>query len=52
MNKNREEQTMGFCTTPINLNKRTNEKSKKTHRSVSDESVQERISLNGNSMYM
>ena len=36
----------------MNLNKRTNENSKKTHRSISNESIQERTSLNRNSMYM
>ena len=41
---------MGFCTTPMNLNKRANEKSEKTHRSIGDESVQKRTSLNRNSM--
>ena len=52
MNKNWEEQTMWFSTTPINLYKRTNKKSRKTHRSISDESVQKRTSLNGNRVYM
>ena len=52
MNKNWEEQTMWFSTTPINLYKRTNKKSRKTHRSISDESVQKRTSLSGNHMYM
>ena len=52
MNKNKKQQTMEFCTTPMNLNKRTNEKIRKTHRSINDESVQERTTLNGNDMYM
>ena len=43
---------MGFGTTPMNLNKWAIEKSGKTHRSISDESVQECTSLNGNSMKM
>ena len=43
---------MRFCTTPINLNKRENEKSEKTHRSIGDKSVQKRTSLNGNNMKM
>ena len=43
---------MGFGTTPMNLNKRTNKKSRKTDRSISDESVQECTSLNGNGMYI
>ena len=36
----------------MNLNKTANEKSEKTHRSISDESVQKRTSLNRNSMNM
>jgi len=43
---------MRLSTTPMNLKKRTNEKSRKTDRSISDESVQERTSLNGNDMYV
>ena len=43
---------MRLNATPMNLNKRTNKKSKKTDRSISDESVQKCTSLNGNSMYM
>jgi len=43
---------MGFCTTPMNLNKRTNKKSRKTHTSISDKSVQECTSLNRNSINM
>ena len=50
--KNRKEQAMGFGTTPMNLNKWANENSGKTHRSISDGSVQERTSLNRNSMKM
>ena len=52
MNENRLEQTMGFSTTPINLYKKMNKKSRKTHRSISDESVQKRTSLNRNCMDM
>ena len=52
MNKNREEQAMGFGTTHMNLNKWANEKSGKTHRSISNESIQKRTSLNRNSMKM
>ena len=33
-------------------NKETNKKSMKTNRSINDESVQERTTLNGNDMYM
>ena len=36
----------------MNLNKRTNKKSRKTNRSISDENVKERTSLNENGMYM
>ena len=43
---------MRLSTTPMNLNKRTNKKSRKTNRSISDENVKERISLNENDMYM
>ena len=31
MNKNQEEKTMRFYTTPMNLNKRSNKKSRKTN---------------------
>ena len=34
----------------MNLNKRANEKSEKTHRSIGNESLQKRTSLNRNSM--
>ena len=43
---------MGFGTTPMNLNKITNEKSRKTDRGISDESIHERTSLNRNGMYL
>ena len=43
---------MRLSTTPINLNKRMNKKSRKTNRSISDENVKERTSLNENGMYM
>ena len=52
MNENPEKQTMGFCTTPMNLNKWTNKKCRETNRSISDESVQERTSLNKNGVNM
>ena len=52
MYKNWEKQNVRFSTTPINLDKRTNEKSRKTDGSINDESVQKRTSLNGNGMYM
>ena len=40
MNENRKKKTMRFSTTPMNFNQRKNEKSRKTHRSIGDESVQ------------
>ena len=43
---------MGFGTTPMNLNKWMNEKSGKTHRSISDESVEEHTFFNRNSIKM
>ena len=52
MNKDRKEKTMRFYTTPMNLNKRSNEKSGKTHRSVSNKGIQKCTSLNGNSVKM
>ena len=52
MNENRETQTMRLSTTPMNLNNRMNEKSRKTYRSISDESIQKRTSLSRNGMYM
>ena len=36
----------------MNLNKRTNEKSRKTDRNISDESIQEFTSFNGNGIYV
>ena len=52
MNNNWKEQAMGFGTTPLNLNKWANEKRGKTHKNISDESVQKRTSLNRNSINM
>ena len=43
---------MGFCTTSMNLNKRTNKKGRETNRSINDESGQEHTFLNGNGMYV
>ena len=48
MYKNREEKAMSCRTTPMNLNQGTNEKSRKTHRSISHKSIQKCISLNRN----
>ena len=52
MNKNREEKSMSKRTTPMNFNKRTKEKMRKTHRSVYDKSIQKCISLYRNSVQM
>ena len=52
MNENREKQAMRLSATPMNLNERTNEKSRKNDRSISYESIQEHTSLNGNGMYV
>ena len=48
MNKNREEKTMCSRTTPMNLNQGTNEKTRKTHRSISHKGIQKCTSLNRN----
>ena len=52
MNKNRKEKSMRFCTTPLNLNKRLNEKSRKTHRSIGNKNIQKCTSLNRNGKQM
>ena len=52
MNENQETQAMRLSTTPMNLNNRMNEKSRKTYRSISDESIQKCTSLSRNGMYM
>ena len=43
---------MRLSTNPMNLYKRMYEKSRKTDRSISDESIQKPTSLKGNGMYM
>ena len=48
MNKNREEKTMCNRITPMNLNQGSNEKSKKTHRSINHKNIQKCTSLNRN----
>ena len=48
MYKNREEKTMCCRTTPMTLNQGTNEKSRKTHRSISHKGIQNCTSLNKN----
>ena len=50
MNKNKEKQTMSSRTTPMNLNQRTYEKMRKTHRSVRDKRIQKCTSLQRNSV--
>ena len=52
MNKNRKEETMGSRTIPMNLNQGSDEKMRKTHRSVCDKSIQKCTSLKRNSMQM
>ena len=48
MYKNREEKTMCYRTTPMNLNQGSNKKSRKTHRSINYKGIQKCISLNRN----
>ena len=48
MNKNKEEKKMCSRTTPMNLNQGSNEKSRKTHRSICHKGIQKCISLNRN----
>ena len=48
MYKNKEEKTMCSRTTPMNLNQGTNEKSRKTQRSISHKGIQKCTSLNRN----
>ena len=45
MNKNGEKQTMSSRTTPMNLNQGSNEKMRKTHRSISHKGIQKCTSL-------
>ena len=52
MNKNWKEKSISRRTTPMNLNQRTNEKMRKTHRSVYGKSIQKCTSLQRNSMQM
>ena len=48
MNKNGEKQTMSSRTAPMNLNQGSNEKMRKTHRSISHKGIQKCTSLNRN----
>ena len=50
MNKNREEKTMCSRTTLMNLNKGSNEKSRKTPRCICHKGIQKCRSLNRNGM--
>ncbi len=52
MNKNRKEKNTSRRTTPMNLNQGTNEKIRKTHRSIYDKGIQKCTSLDRNSMQM
>ena len=48
MYENREEKTMCCRITPMNLNQGSNEKSRKTHKSISHKGIQKCTSLNRN----
>ena len=48
MYENREENTMCYRTTSMNLNQGLNEKCRKTHRSISHKGIQKYTSLNRN----
>ena len=48
MNKKKEEKTIRFRTTPMNLNKCANENGRKTHRSIGHKGIQKCTSLNRN----
>ena len=50
MNKNREEKSMSRRTTPMNLNKGSNEKMRKTHWSIYHKGIQKCTSLDRNSV--
>ena len=52
MNKNKKEKTMCNRTTPINLNQESNEKSRKTHRSICHKGIQKCTSLDRNGVQM
>ena len=52
MNKNQEEKSMSRRTTPMNLNQGTNEKMRKTHKSICDKGIQKCTSLDKNSVQM
>ena len=52
MNKNREENSMSRRTTFMNPNQKSNEKMRKTHRSICDKSIQKCTSLDRNNVQM
>ena len=52
MNKNWEKQSMSRRTTPMNLNQRSNEKMRKTHRSIYDKCIKKCTSLDRNWVQM
>ena len=52
MNKNWKEKSMSRRTTFMNPNQKSNEKMRKTHRSICDKSIQKCTSLNRNSVQM
>ena len=52
MNKNRKEKSMSKRTTPMNLNQKSNEKVRKTHKNICEKSIQKCTSLNRNGVQM
>ena len=50
MNENRKEKSMSSRTTPMYLNQRTNDKIRKTYRSISNKGIQKCTSLQKNSV--
>ena len=52
MNKNREEKSMSRRTTPMNLNQGSNEKMRKTYRSICHKGIQKCTSLDRNGVQM
>ena len=52
MNKNREEKSKSRRTTPMNLNLGSNEKMRKSHRSICHKGIQKCTALNRNGMQM
>ena len=52
VNKNGEEKSMSSRTTPMNLNQRTNEKMRKTNRSINNKSIRKCTMLQRNGVKM